>query len=141
MKFTEQDLAKLGLKQTASGTYKKEKRVTDGVIWIKPMSVNDAWQGRRFKTKKYKDYERTVKSLLPVIDNIQTPIELHLEFGFSSKLQDADNPVKLIGDILQKKYGFNDRDIYKYIIEKRIVKKGYEYIKFKFLKYEKPDYL
>ena len=34
-------------------------------IKIKPLSVNDAWQGRRFKTDNYKKYERDLMLILP----------------------------------------------------------------------------
>lgn len=98
---------------------------------IKPMSVNEAWQGKRFKTKKYKQYEKECFVLLP--EKIEIPegrLKVSLSFGFSSKLSDADNPVKCFIDILQKKYGFNDNKIYEYSISKMDVKKGEEFISF-----------
>ena len=95
------------------------------------MSVNTAWKGKRFKTDDYKQYERDLGLLLP--KEVKITNTLHLEFGFSSKLADIDNPVKPFIDILQKKYGFNDRDLKNLIIQKEIVKKGEEYIKFKFI--------
>ena len=58
---------------------------------------------------------------------------LILKFGFSSKLADWDNPVKPFQDILQKRYNFDDRDIFKATVEKEIVKKGNEFIEFKIL--------
>ena len=36
-------------------------------IDIKPLSVNEAWQGRRYKTPKYKQYQETLLWLLPKI--------------------------------------------------------------------------
>jgi Holliday junction resolvase RusA-like endonuclease len=97
---------------------------------IKPLSVNEAWQGSRFKTKKYLSYEKALLLMLPKreIKNVHT---VFIEFGFSSKLADIDNPVKLILDILQKKYGFNDRDITELNVKKTIVKKSEEFIKIK----------
>lgn len=101
-------------------------------IDIKPMSVNKAWQGKRFKTKEYKRYERDCLTLLPNKLNIPDGnLKVSLLFGFSSKLADADNPVKCFVDILQKKYGFNDSRIYEYSIIKVDVKKGHEFIEFK----------
>jgi len=100
-------------------------------INIKPMSVNTAWKGKRFKTDDYKKYEIDLGLLLP--KKVEITNTLHLEFGFSSKLSDLDNPVKPFIDVLQKKYGFNDRDLKNLIIQKEIVKKGEEYIKFKFI--------
>lgn len=99
-------------------------------INIKPLSVNEAWQGRRFKTPAYKRYQRDVLYLLPKIMLPEPPFNVDIELGFSSKLADIDNPVKMIIDILQKKYGFNDRDIIELNIKKTLVKKGNEYFKF-----------
>ena len=102
-------------------------------IDIKPLSVNKAWQGRRYKTKAYKAFEKEMLLLLPKLKNpITTPIKISLVFGFSSKLSDIDNPIKMVLDILQKKYKFNDRDIYELNIKKEITKKGYEFIKIDF---------
>jgi Holliday junction resolvase RusA-like endonuclease len=99
-------------------------------IDIAPLSVNKAWQGRRFKTPAYKQYEEEVLWLLPKIKMPEAPYCLHLVFSFSNKASDIDNPTKLVLDIMQKKYGFNDSSIYKLIIEKKIVKKGKECFQF-----------
>lgn len=99
-------------------------------ISIKPLSVNEAWQGRRFKTEKYIRYERDVLFLLPKIKLPDPPYKISYEFGLSNTLSDIDNPVKPITDILQKKYGLNDRDIYEAHLIKVITLKGEEYIKF-----------
>lgn len=97
---------------------------------IKPLSINIAFQGKRFKTKEYKVFERYVLMMLPKIKIPEPPNKIYLEFGMSNKLSDWDNPVKPIQDILQKKYGFNDRDIYEAQVKKVLVEKGKEYIKF-----------
>jgi len=100
-------------------------------IDIKPMSVNDAWKGRRFKTDRYKLYELNVFFMLPLIKNFpKPPYKIHLKFGQSTVLADWDNPIKPFCDILQTKYGFNDRDIMSAIVEKEIVPKGKEYCSF-----------
>ncbi len=57
------------------------------------------------------------------------PLKLDLVFGFSSNGSDIDNPVKPLLDILQKKYGFNDNQIFELNIKKEIVKKNKEFIK------------
>ena len=103
---------------------------------IKPLSVNQCWQGKRFKTPKYKVYETELLYLLPKIKLPKPPFEIHLTFGFSSKLSDWDNPIKPFQDILQKKYNFDDRDVFKAVVKKEIVKKGSEYIEFKINSYE-----
>lgn len=64
---------------------------------IKPMSVNEAWQGKRFKTRKYKQYEKACLFVLPKkIDIPDGPLKVSLVFGFSSKLSDADNPSQML---------------------------------------------
>ena len=99
-------------------------------INIKPLSVNEAWQGRRYKTPKYKQYQETLLWLLPKIKIPKPPYQIYFKFGFSNSLSDWDNPVKPTQDILSKKYGFDDKLIRKAIIETEIVKKGQEYIEF-----------
>lgn len=101
------------------------------------MSVNAAWQGKRFKTKDYLSYERAVLLMLPKLKLPASPFILTLEFGFSSPLADLSNPIKLFEDILQKKYDFNDKEIYKIVATKCHVKKGQEFINFKIEHYER----
>lgn len=102
------------------------------LIKIKPLYVNEAFKGRRFKSDKYKSYERFLLQYLKKIDNASFvgKLEIHFKFGFSSKLSDLDNPVKPLLDILCKHYGFDDRQVYKIVLEKEIVKKGNEYLEF-----------
>ena len=104
-------------------------------IQIKPLSVNQAWKGSRYKTNKYKIFERNVLYLLPQIKIPDQRLQLNLEFGFSNRGSDLDNPLKMVQDILSKKYGFNDNLIYRTILDKVIVKKGEEYIKFEIIEY------
>ena len=59
-------------------------------------------------------------------------------FGLSSSLADNDNPIKPFQDILQAKYGFNDKLIYKTIIEKIDVEKSREFICFEIIPYNEP---
>ena len=99
-------------------------------IDVKPLSVNEAWQGRRYKTDKYECYERKMLWLLPRIKLPEPPFQVYYEYGFSNKRSDYDNPTKMFQDILQKKYKFNDDDIYLATIRKVVVKKGCEYVKF-----------
>ena len=100
-------------------------------INIKPLSVNKAWQGRRFKTNEYKKYEKDMLNLLPAnIDIPEGKFGLYIEAGFSNARSDVDNVAKPFIDILQKKYGFNDSRIYDLRIVKRKAKKGCEYIHF-----------
>lgn len=109
---------------------------------IKPMSVNDAWQGRRFKTDAYKAYQKKMLLILPKLTVPHGKLKIVLEFGLSNSLSDIDNPVKQILDCLQKKYWFNDRDIYEMEVKKVKAIKGSEYFKFCFIPIKdvtKPD--
>ena len=99
-------------------------------INIKPLSVNEAWQGRRFKTPKYKKYHKEVFALLKPMTLNKAPYSIKITFGFSNVLSDIDNPLKPFLDILQAKYNINDRDIYLLIVKKEVVKKGFDFIEF-----------
>lgn len=102
-------------------------------INLKPMSVNGAWKGRRFKSEEYKAYEKSALSILPNIELPLPPYRINLVFGVSNKASDWDNPVKPIQDILQKRYGFNDKDIYEAFVKKVIVSKRMEYFSFEII--------
>tara|TARA_R110002167_G_scaffold77312_1_gene214797 strand:- start:1283 stop:1609 length:327 start_codon:yes stop_codon:yes gene_type:complete len=104
-------------------------------INIKPLSVNQAWKGRRFKSDIYKKYEKELLFMLPNIEIPAGKLELNVTFGLSSKLSDYDNPLKVFQDVLCKKCGFDDRRIYKGVIVKVDVKKGQEFIEFHIKKY------
>lgn len=97
---------------------------------IKPLSANEAFRGRKFRTKKYDAYIATLMLILPKISLPKPPYSINLVVGYSNILSDIDNCLKPFIDCLQKKYLFNDRDIYKLSIEKKIVKKGKEFINF-----------
>ncbi len=100
---------------------------------IKALSVNKCWKGRRFKTEMYEDFERHLWLILNRKINLpEGKLKLIVLFGFSSKGSDIDNPLKPFIDTLQKKYLFNDNRIYRIEAEKVDVKKGKEFIDFKF---------
>lgn len=95
----------------------------------KPLSVNQAWQGKRFKTPAYKDYEKAMLLMMPKAKmDTEEMLRVEFFFGFSNKASDLDNPVKLLMDIAQKKYGFNDKNVFEMNIRKCLVKKGQEFI-------------
>ena len=105
-------------------------------VKIKPLSVNQAWQGRRFKTDKYKAYCNQVPLLLPRDPGI-TPgkLILVLRLYFSSVKSDWDNPIKPLQDIICKHYGIDDKKIYMAIVEKTIVKRREDRVEFEFYPY------
>lgn len=102
---------------------------------IKPLSVNKAWKGRRFKTTDYTMYERELSIKLPktvFIPNREN-FGIKITWGMSNfKASDFDNPIKPFVDVLQKKYMFNDNAINEAIIKKVQTKKGEEFIEFEF---------
>ena len=99
-------------------------------IHRKPLSVNACWQGKRFKTPLYKDYEKEILELLPEKYEIpEGDLQVRYEFGLNT-MADWDNPVKPLQDILQKKYDFDDRRIMKAEVIKKVVKKGDGYFNF-----------
>jgi len=109
----------------------KPKQVTK--INLKPLSVNKCWQGKRFKTPEYKAYEASALLLLPRMAVPPGKLKIILEFGVSNICADIDNPVKPVLDILQKKYWFNDYNIWELDSTKVKVKKGEEYFSFQFI--------
>lgn len=103
-------------------------------INIKPLSVNGAWKGKKYKTKEYTMYIRDCLLLLPKIDVPDGKLSVKYVFGMS-KMTDIDNPIKPLQDILQKAYGFDDNRIYHLVAEKKVVKKGEEFISFEINEY------
>lgn len=99
-------------------------------IQIKPLSVNEVWQGKRFKTVKYRAYEKNLIQLLPDLIIPSGNLRVDITYGFSSVGSDIDNPCKPFLDVLQKRYLFDDKRIFELNQKKEIVKKGNEYIYF-----------
>jgi Holliday junction resolvase RusA-like endonuclease len=102
-------------------------------INIRPLSVNECFKGRRYRTDKYNSFISKMINLLP--NKIEIPnennIKIAIQFGFSSRASDIDNCCKSFLDCLVKKYKVDDRNIYEMHVFKDIVKKGDEYIRFK----------
>lgn len=95
----------------------------------KPLSINGAYLGRKVKSAAYREHEKTMLLRMPAgkIDpNMLLRVELF--FGYSSKASDIDNGIKVTLDLAQKKYGFNDKNVYELNVRKCIVKKGEEFI-------------
>lgn len=101
-------------------------------VEIKPLSVNQAFQGKRFKTKLYLAYEKEMWFKLKPMTLPEAPYYLKIDVGMSSSLADIDNFLKPFIDILQKKYGFNDKLIHKLKVMKHLTAKGNEFIDFEF---------
>lgn len=100
-------------------------------IDYKPLSTNQVWKGKRFKSDLYKQYERDLLFILPKMQLPPGPYKLSLVFGLSNPGADIDNGIKQLIDILQKKYGFNDKLIDRLEVDKTITPKGKEFIMYK----------
>ena len=98
-------------------------------LHIKPLSVNEAWQGKRFKTPKYKAYEKEVLLMLPTYEIPEGELDVRFEFGLQRNA-DVDNCCKNLLDILQKRYSFNDSRVMRIELIKKVVKKGKGYFNF-----------
>jgi len=93
----------------------KVKTRTKEEIYITPMTINQAWQGRKYKTPKYADYIDDVLELLPENETIEGYVAIYLTFYLNNrrfKTADVDNFIKPIFDILVKKgYIEDDRKV------------------------------
>jgi len=106
-------------------------------INIKPLSVNDAWQGKRFQTPKYKKYIKDMMIILPRLTVPESRLSVVIEFGFATAASDIDNACKQFIDCISKKFCFNDNRIYHLDVTKCVVGAGNEYIKFDINEYKK----
>jgi len=100
---------------------KTKMRFISVEVPITPISINQAWQGRRFRTAYYKKYQRDFYLLLPKQEKIEGDVAVSLVFYLKHPLKsDLDNYVKPVLDILQQRgYISNDRYIWDLRIRKR----------------------
>jgi Holliday junction resolvase RusA-like endonuclease len=71
-------------------------------IPIKPLTVNKVWQGRRFKTPLYKQYEKDCAWFVKG-RKIKGEVEIHYRFYLKYyATTDVDNLIKPIQDIIVK---------------------------------------
>jgi len=87
-------------------------------ILVKPLSVNDAWQGRRFKTSEYKQYENDC--LWQKIPLVKGEVEIHYTFHLKRySTSDVDNFIKPLQDILVKMGAIeDDKKVVRIVAEK-----------------------
>ena len=98
---------------------------------FKPLSANDMfYRAKQLKTG-YREWRVAVYEDIDRGYKWPFAKEAHLTFnvmvGLSSKLADVDNCIKPLLDTFQYLFDFNDRFVFKVIIEKEYVKKGQEY--------------
>jgi Holliday junction resolvase RusA-like endonuclease len=99
-------------------------------INIKPLSLNQAYRGRRFSTRELADYKLYIWANLPPRSDLIGKLAVSYIFGVSNSNTDADNLIKCFQDALAEAYGFNDNQIYEWQIKKVIVPKGKEFVDF-----------
>lgn len=93
---------------------------------VKPLSANQMHYSAKVDTTAYRNYRKELIRRLPDIEIPDGLLRIRILACVSSKLSDLDNVVKPFLDVLQKRYPFNDRNVYRIVCEKRIVKKGEE---------------
>lgn len=100
-------------------------------INFKPISLNEAYSGKRYKTEYCKAFVKAVTLMVKPQKMPEPPYKISFIFGVSNMGADWDNPVKLSQDCIAKKLMFNDRLIHKGEAEKVLVPKGQEFIMWK----------
>lgn len=99
-------------------------------VSVKPLSVNEAYTGRRFATDSLKAFRKELGFALKPIQLPPPPYAIHFVFGQSNPGADWDGGIKAAQDVIAKRYGFNDKLIRKGTVEIDLVEKGKEYISF-----------
>ena len=100
-------------------------------VKIKALSVNDAWQGRRYKSQKYTKFSNEMNLQLVLLNKPQVPdgpINIHYRFHISNMNTDVDNLIKAFQDVLFKWLEVDDRRIVNLIAGKVKCRKGEEKI-------------
>ena|SRR3990167_4485065 len=76
---------------------------------VKPISVNECWQGRRFKTKKYDAFIEEMLLQMPQHKPLDGLLEVEIIFGLRSLVRgDLDNLLKPVIDCIVKKHWIAD---------------------------------
>ena len=103
------------------------------VINLQPLSQNQAWSGKRYKSSQYRQYQQDITAYLRTLSlpSIQPKEKYYFYFEFGIPyMQDLSNGIKLLEDIISDYLGINDRDVDSIFCRKIITKKIDAYIKF-----------
>jgi hypothetical protein len=100
-------------------------------INYKPLSLNEAYSGKRYKTEYCRAFTKAVTLMVKPQKLPPPPYKISFIFGVSNMAADWDNPVKLAQDCIAKKLRFNDKMIYKGEAEKVLTEPGAEFIMYK----------
>lgn len=107
-------------------TGEKRKRFSQvsASVPLKPFSANKMYTGRKRKSIYYKQFIREVLTSLED-DARSVPrsgmLRVCFVFNVENIAADVDNMVKPMLDILQTKYGFNDRQVFSLVVDKYLV--------------------
>lgn len=108
-----------------------------------PVSTNQLYVGKRWKSKRAKQFEHNVANQLAVFcaDKTLPAGELSIAFRFgTTRRQDVDNSVKCVLDVICKHYGIDDRRFTGISLVRVPVPKGSEFITFRIMPYRPSDY-
>lgn len=91
-----------------------------------PLSVNQAYTGKRFNTPKKTKFMEDLRLLLEGCELVDAvaPYEVHYVF-YIDKRQDIDGCIKVAQDVICDFFWINDNQIYKIIAEKIVSKEHY----------------
>ena len=109
-------------------------------IGIKPLSVNEAFRGKRYKTPNCHKFDDMVDILLKkcILPKLKPKEPFYIIYIFhTSAAQDYDNNIKCFQDRLMKRLNTDDRYIYGAYIKKVVCKKKQEKIEFGIYKKKK----
>lgn len=89
-------------------------------IEVKPLSINRAWRGRRFKTPEYTQFEKDCSWYLRNKKMIKGEVEIDYKFLLKNyKMTDVDNCIKTVTDqIVKAGIIEDDRKIVKLMAQK-----------------------
>ena len=112
-------------------------------LTLKPLSVNALYIGRKIKSKKARQFEKDIATLLLVnARDTSLPegdLTIHYRFG-TTRRQDTDNNMKLITDCIARHYGINDRRFRAHTAVRVPVKTGEEFIMFTIVPFRNEDF-
>jgi len=103
---------------------------------LKPISVNEMYIKGKIKSPQYRRLERDALLMMPNFKLPEPPYLLLLVVGIAPNA-DASNYIKPQEDIIQLKYGVNDRYNYRLIVDKIDCKPKDKFFAFEILQTEK----
>ena len=96
---------------------KKKTRTIKVTLPFRPLSINKAWQGRRYKTREYDDFITDCLWSLPRRKMIRGNVAVIMDFYLKrAKNCDVDNFIKPLLDIIVKK-GYIKDDRYVFFLQ------------------------